>query len=297
MADENQTHGLEHRSPGAMRSFRYVVADVFTDTPLAGNPLAVFTDARDLDGETMQPLARELGPLRDGVRAAAAGRRRRADPDLHPADELPFAGHPCLGTAFVLGAPLQLPTIVLETGSGIVPVELERDESAGSSSAGCRSRCRRSSPTSAPTRCSPPSASAARAARRALRQRPPARVVVLGRRRTSPRSRPDFNALTALGFLGGRCRAATARAGSPHVLAARRRRRGRGDGIGRGPARLPPRPARTSFPGARRSSSSRATEIGRPSTSTRAPPAGDAIDRVEVGGPAVTVARGEFKVP
>ena len=46
-----------------------------------------------------------------------------------PRNELPFAGHPCLGTAFVLGAPLQLGTIALETGNGIVPVELERDES------------------------------------------------------------------------------------------------------------------------------------------------------------------------
>ena len=46
-----------------------------------------------------------------------------------PSNEIPFAGHPCLGTAFVLGAPLQLGVIALETGSGIVPVELERDES------------------------------------------------------------------------------------------------------------------------------------------------------------------------
>ncbi|TML63590.1 MAG: PhzF family phenazine biosynthesis protein, partial [Actinobacteria bacterium] len=37
-----------------MPTLRYVVADVFTDTPLEGNQLAVFTDGRDLDGETMQ---------------------------------------------------------------------------------------------------------------------------------------------------------------------------------------------------------------------------------------------------
>jgi trans-2,3-dihydro-3-hydroxyanthranilate isomerase len=41
-------------------SFRYVIADVFTDTPLAGNGLAVFTDARELPAERRQPLAREL---------------------------------------------------------------------------------------------------------------------------------------------------------------------------------------------------------------------------------------------
>ena len=44
-----------------------------------------------------------------------------------PDHELPFAGHPVLGSAFVLAAPLQLPEIVLETGMGPVPVRLERD--------------------------------------------------------------------------------------------------------------------------------------------------------------------------
>src|SRR5204862_4899484 len=44
----------------SMRRFRYVVCDVFTDTALAGNQLAVFTDARDLDPLTMQALAREM---------------------------------------------------------------------------------------------------------------------------------------------------------------------------------------------------------------------------------------------
>src|SRR3954452_664530 len=44
-----------------------------------------------------------------------------------PVTELPFAGHPVLGTAFVLGAPLQLGEIRLETGAGVVPVTLERE--------------------------------------------------------------------------------------------------------------------------------------------------------------------------
>ena len=112
-----------------MRSFRYVLVDVFTDRPLAGNQLAVFTDARDLDEVTMQALALELG-LSESVfvlppREGGTVRIRIFTPQY----ELPFAGHPTLGTAFVLGAPLQLGTIALETGSGIVPVELERDES------------------------------------------------------------------------------------------------------------------------------------------------------------------------
>ena len=54
-----------------MRTFRYVIADVFTDAPLAGNQLAVFTDARDLDELTMQALALELGFSESRLRAAA----------------------------------------------------------------------------------------------------------------------------------------------------------------------------------------------------------------------------------
>ena len=112
-----------------MAAFRYVVADVFTDEPLTGNQLAVFTDARGLPEERLQPLAREIGfsetvfvlPPEQGGHA-----RMRI---FTPVTELPFAGHPTLGTAFVLAAPLQLGLIVLETGSGPVPVELTRDES------------------------------------------------------------------------------------------------------------------------------------------------------------------------
>ena len=46
-----------------------------------------------------------------------------------PTSELPFAGHPVLGTAFILAGPLQLPEIRLETGQGVVPIALDRDES------------------------------------------------------------------------------------------------------------------------------------------------------------------------
>jgi trans-2,3-dihydro-3-hydroxyanthranilate isomerase len=107
---------------------RYVVADVFTDTPLAGNQLAVFTDARDLDEPTMQALALEMA-FSETVfvlppEAPGADVRIRI---FTPASELPFAGHPVLGTAFVLGGPLQKIVIRLETGAGVVPVELERD--------------------------------------------------------------------------------------------------------------------------------------------------------------------------
>ena len=112
-----------------MPTLRYVVADVFTDRPLTGNQLAVFTDGRELDAETMQSLALEVG-FSESVFVLPA----EAEGDVRiriftPRIELPFAGHPVLGTAFVLGAPLQRGVIRLETGSGLVPVELERDES------------------------------------------------------------------------------------------------------------------------------------------------------------------------
>ena len=90
-----------------MPSYRYVFADVFTDTPLTGNQLAVFTDARGMDDATMQALTREIGfsetvfvlPPEQGGTA-----RIRI---FNPGVEMRFAGHPTLGAAFVLGAPLQ----------------------------------------------------------------------------------------------------------------------------------------------------------------------------------------------
>jgi trans-2,3-dihydro-3-hydroxyanthranilate isomerase len=108
-------------------AFRFVVADVFTDAPLEGNQLAVFTDAREIPAAQLQPLAREINfsetvfvypPERDGHARIRI---------FTPVSELPFAGHPVLGTAFVLAAPLQLPEIRLETAKGLVPVALERD--------------------------------------------------------------------------------------------------------------------------------------------------------------------------
>jgi trans-2,3-dihydro-3-hydroxyanthranilate isomerase len=110
-------------------TLRYVLCDVFTDTPLEGNQLAVFTDARGLEEAAMQALALELGFSESVfVFPAEAGGHARIR-IFTPRYELPFAGHPTLGTAFVLAAPLQLGVIELETGSGIVPVALERDES------------------------------------------------------------------------------------------------------------------------------------------------------------------------
>jgi trans-2,3-dihydro-3-hydroxyanthranilate isomerase len=108
-----------------MREIRYELCDVFTDRPLAGNALAVFTDADGIDGTTMQALAREtnlsesafvLSPTTAGANAAVR--------IFTPTMELPFAGHPTLGTAFVLAARRQQTLISLETGRGVVTVRL-----------------------------------------------------------------------------------------------------------------------------------------------------------------------------
>ena len=101
--------------------------DVFTDTPLAGNQLAVFTDARGLADDEMQKLARETNFSETTFVLPAEADGHAVMRIFTPAAEVPFAGHPTLGTAFVLAAPLQLPEIRLETKSGMVPVALERE--------------------------------------------------------------------------------------------------------------------------------------------------------------------------
>jgi trans-2,3-dihydro-3-hydroxyanthranilate isomerase len=108
-------------------SLRYVVCDVFTDRPLAGNQLAVFSDARDLDPQLMQALAREMNFAESVfVLPAEAGGHARMR-IFTPRREVPFAGHPVLGTAFVVGEATQLREVTLETGAGLVPVRLERE--------------------------------------------------------------------------------------------------------------------------------------------------------------------------
>jgi trans-2,3-dihydro-3-hydroxyanthranilate isomerase len=107
--------------------FRYVVADVFTDEPLTGNQVAVFTDAREIPEAKLQPLAKEMAFSETVFVYPAEADGHVRIRIFTPATELPFAGHPVLGSAFVLGGPLQLGEIRLETGSGVVPVVLERE--------------------------------------------------------------------------------------------------------------------------------------------------------------------------
>lgn len=106
---------------------RYVVCDVFSDRPLAGNQLAVFTNASQLSASLMQSLAREMNFAESVfvLRAEAGGHARLRI--FTPTREIPFAGHPTLGAAVVLGQPMQVQTIRLETGAGIIPVQLTRE--------------------------------------------------------------------------------------------------------------------------------------------------------------------------
>jgi trans-2,3-dihydro-3-hydroxyanthranilate isomerase len=99
---------------------------VFTSTPLEGNALAVFPDAGPVPPERMQALAREMN-LSETVFVLPA----EGDGDVRlriftPVAELPFAGHPVLGTAIVLGGSRDGDALRLETGLGTVPVRLER---------------------------------------------------------------------------------------------------------------------------------------------------------------------------
>ena len=111
--------------------YRFVTTDVFTDRLFGGNPLAVLPDARGLDGTAMQQVAREFN-LSETVfvlppENPANCRKVRI---FTPACEVPFAGHPTLGTALVLARLGEIPVagemteIVLEEGAGPVPVTL-----------------------------------------------------------------------------------------------------------------------------------------------------------------------------
>ena len=112
---------------GSSELHPYFVCDVFTSEPLQGNQLGVFIDGRPFTSAQMQRLARELNvaetvfvlPPADGgdVRVRI----------FTPGTELPFAGHPVLGTAFVVAGALGTNAVTLETGAGLVPIALERD--------------------------------------------------------------------------------------------------------------------------------------------------------------------------
>jgi len=108
--------------------YRYFICDVFTERRFGGNPLAVLPDARGLTPEQMQRIAREfnfsestfvLPPERGGTRRVRI---------FTPTKELPFAGHPNVGTAFVLATIGDVAggEVVFEEPAGPVPVAISR---------------------------------------------------------------------------------------------------------------------------------------------------------------------------
>ncbi|MFC6672333.1 PhzF family phenazine biosynthesis protein [Marinobacterium aestuariivivens] len=85
-----------------MSTFEYYTLDVFTDRPFAGNPLAVFPDAGPLPEHLMQQIARELNLSETVFVAGPEGRNRFRVRIFTPGGEIPFAGHPTVGTALLL---------------------------------------------------------------------------------------------------------------------------------------------------------------------------------------------------
>ncbi len=118
-------------------SHRFVIADVFTPTPFGGNQLAVFPDARGLSDRAMQAVAREFNFAETTfVLPPADPRHTRRVRIFTPRIELPFAGHPTVGTAAVLArlgvvdTPGGTAVVVFEEGVGPVTVEIRLDPSA-----------------------------------------------------------------------------------------------------------------------------------------------------------------------
>ena len=115
-----------------MNRYRYFTCDVFTDRAFCGNPLAVLPDARGLTDAQMQSIAREFNYSETTFVLPPDDPRHAARVRIFtPGGELPFAGHPTIGTAFVLACTGALPReaaeIVFEEGVGPVPVAIFRD--------------------------------------------------------------------------------------------------------------------------------------------------------------------------
>jgi trans-2,3-dihydro-3-hydroxyanthranilate isomerase len=280
-----------------MPTLRYVFVDVFTDRALAGNQLAVFTDGRGIDAETMQALAREIGfsettfvlPAEEGGTA-----RVRI---FTPASELLFAGHPILGTAWVLSAPLQRATLELETGRGIVPVEIERDAS------GAPAFGRMVQPVPTVESCTDSDAlfaalgiSGSLLPVERYDNGPRFTFVTLDSREDVAALRPDFTALARLEVMAS-CIAGSGKSWKMRMFAP-------SFGVSEDPATgsgagsLACHVCRHGLvEWGTEIEISQGEEIGRPSTLyARADGSDEAIERVEVGGRAVVVARGEFRL-
>ncbi len=115
-----------------LRRYPFNTYDVFSARPLEGNQLAVFTDARGLSGEQMQALARETNLSETTFvipREESVERERGVQVRIFTVEEeLPFAGHPTLGTAYYLHRKTGAPLIELDLKVGKIPVRFGKDE-------------------------------------------------------------------------------------------------------------------------------------------------------------------------
>src|SRR5688572_18776097 len=116
--------------------YRYYICDVFTDTRFGGNQLAVLPEAQGLSDRQMQQIAREFNFSESAfVLPAEQGHTRRVR-IFTPATEVPFAGHPNIGTAFVLatigafGTVDTSLTVTFEEKAGLVPITIHRRQGA-----------------------------------------------------------------------------------------------------------------------------------------------------------------------
>jgi trans-2,3-dihydro-3-hydroxyanthranilate isomerase len=275
-----------------MATLRYVFADVFTDVPFAGNQLAVFTDAREIPEEMLQRLAREINFSETVFAYPSEGDGHAKLRIFTPGAELPFAGHPILGSAFVLAGPLQLEEIHFETGAGIVPVRLERD---GSKIVFGWMR------QPVPTVSALADADALLEVLGVTSQLPVEQydlgpqhaMVALGSEEEVAALRPDFGRLAAIADHGVSCFAGSGRSWKLRMFAPRFGvNEDPATGSAAGPLALHlARHGWTQF--GDEIEISQGIEIGRPSTLyavARSP------EEIEVGGSAVIVARGEFRL-
>ena len=275
----------------------YVVADVFTDMPLEGNQLAVFADGRGLGDEQMQRIARELN-LSETVFVLPA--EQEADARIRiftPNSELPFAGHPVLGSAFVVGEPLGTDTVSLETGLGLVPVELERRD--GRIVFG---RMEQQIQSWEPYERAAELLAALGVERSGLpvesyRNGPLHVYVALESEDAVAALKPDLKALAEHAGVGANCFAGSGRRWKTRMFApALGIAEDPASGSAAGPLAVHlARHGRISF--GEEIEIRQGAELGRPSVLyARASGSSDRVERVEVGGAAVVVARGEYRV-
>jgi trans-2,3-dihydro-3-hydroxyanthranilate isomerase len=276
---------------------RYVVVDVFTNEAFTGNQLAVFTDARGIPEHQLQRLAKELN-----LSETTFVYPPKADGHVFmriftPSSELPFAGHPTLGTAFVLAGPLQLLEIRIETGRGTISVNVERE--------GARivfGRMEQPLPTIAPFE----QVDALLAALGGVEAVLPVELydngvpnvfVALESREAVAALKPDQQRLAALGVYGINCIAGEGKSWKSRMFGPMLgMAEDPATGSAAGPLALHlVRHGKIAF--GDEVEISQGEEIGRPSKLyARVDGAADAIERIEVGGSAVIVARGEFSL-